>query len=258
MVTEYIPNGYLMNEVMKRNYLAESQAAYVIKQLISAMKYSHDKGVAHRNIRPENVLVKSISEDDKIEIKITNFYEMSFLPSNIQPYETLNTIYYLAPETLLGISTEKCDLWSIGVITYLLISGILPFYGTNDEVLEAIRKGTFSFTGSFKHKIGKIWNDVSDASKNFIKKLITYDVDKRISSNDAFKDQWIQAKVYGNLCEPSKFELINNMRKNYVILLRVLANTKTAIFLYHVHRRTINNQARDYYAQKDMDRNGYK
>ena len=55
VVTEYIPNGYLMNEVMKRNYLAESKAAYVIKQVISDMKYSHDKGVAHRNIRQENV-----------------------------------------------------------------------------------------------------------------------------------------------------------------------------------------------------------
>ena len=149
IVSEFISNGELFDEIMRRKYLNEEDGAYVIKQLLSAITYCHAKGIVHRDLKPENILIDSISESKKINIKVIDFGTAMFFSPDIKLQETLGTPYYVAPEVLLGTYTEKCDIWSIGVILFVLLSGTAPFNGRNDkEILDAVKKAVFSF-GSY-------------------------------------------------------------------------------------------------------------
>eukprot|EP00826_Nyctotherus_ovalis_P030297 TRINITY_DN2412_c0_g6_i1.p1 TRINITY_DN2412_c0_g6~~TRINITY_DN2412_c0_g6_i1.p1 ORF type:complete len:169 (+),score=54.08 TRINITY_DN2412_c0_g6_i1:613-1119(+) len=146
IISEFIPNGELFDEIIRRKYLSEEDGAYVMRQLISAITYCHAKGVVHRDLKPENILIDSITEDNKINIKVIDFGTAMFFTPESEIEGTLGTPYYVAPEVLTGTYTEKCDVWSIGVILYVLLSGTAPFNGKSDEaILEAVKKGKFAF-----------------------------------------------------------------------------------------------------------------
>ena len=146
IVSEFITNGELFDEIIKRKYLNEEDGAYVMKQLISAITYCHAKGVVHRDLKPENILIDSITEDNKINIKVIDFGTAMFYSPDVKLVETLGTPYYVAPEVLKGIYSEKCDVWSIGVILFVLLSGTAPFNGKDDDaILDAVTKGVYSF-----------------------------------------------------------------------------------------------------------------
>ena len=126
--------------------MTEQDAAYVVRQLLSAITYCHSKGVVHRDLKPENILIESIGEDGRINIKVIDFGAALFFAPETKISETLGTPYYIAPEVLLGNYNEKCDVWSIGVILFILLSGTAPFNGPNDEeIMNAVKKGTYSF-----------------------------------------------------------------------------------------------------------------
>ena len=108
--------------------------------------YCHAKGVVHRDLKPENIIIDSIAPDGKLSIKIIDFGTALFFSTEHKLKETLGTPYYIAPEVIQGTYNEKCDIWSIGVILFVLLSGTAPFNGsTDDYILEAVKKGTFSF-----------------------------------------------------------------------------------------------------------------
>ncbi len=145
----YIGGGELFDEILKRKYMSEEDAAYVIRQVLSAVTYCHTKGVVHRDLKPENVLIDSIQENGRINIKVIDFGTALFFSPQIRLKETMGTPYYIAPEVLMGNYTEKCDVWSIGVILYIMLCGTPPFNGETDEdIMNAVKKGTFAFKGT--------------------------------------------------------------------------------------------------------------
>lgn len=92
--------------------------------------------------------------------------------------------YYVAPEVLLGSYDEKCDIWSIGIILYMLLSGMPPFDGRTDmEIIENVKKGQYSVEGG-------VWDDVSDAAKDLVCKMLTFDPKKRLSAKQALEHPW--------------------------------------------------------------------
>jgi calcium-dependent protein kinase len=98
----------------------------------------------------------------------------------------LGTPYYIAPEVLNKKYNEKCDIWSCGVILYIILSGIPPFNGASDqEIMKKVRVGKFSFTDP-------CWSNISDKAKDLITKLLIYDPEQRPSAEDALKHPWIQ------------------------------------------------------------------
>jgi len=150
IVSEYIPGGELFDEIIRRKYLTEEGGAYVIRQVVSAAMYCHAKGVVHRDLKPENILIDSISPDGKINVKVIDFGTALFFSPETKLKETLGTPYYIAPEVLADTYNEKCDVWSIGVILFVLLSGTAPFNGqTDEEILMAVKKGTYSFKSIF-------------------------------------------------------------------------------------------------------------
>lgn len=124
--------------------------------------------------------------DDDPKITIVDFGTASVFDPQSKMQRSLGTPYYVAPEVLKNQYNEKCDVWSLGVILYLLLCGYPPFNGGNDkQILESVVAGQFDMDD-------EAWMAVSDDAKDLVTKLLTYDPAKRISAKEALSHPWIQ------------------------------------------------------------------
>ncbi len=119
--------------------------------------------------------------------------------------------YYIAPEVLKRKYDEKCDIWSCGVILYILISGYPPFNGANDKIImEKVQKGVYNFSG-------REWNSVSDEAKAFIRKLLEYNPVQRLSAEEALNDPWMKNTASQNVIDrPLAINALQNL-KNFQV-----------------------------------------
>ena len=149
LVTELCQGGELFEAITKRTHFNEQVAASIIKQILSAIAYCHSKSIVHRDLKPENILLEDKKDDGDFQIKVIDFgASMRFDPSK-KMNQVFGTAYYIAPEILKLEYNEKCDVWSVGVILYILLSGKPPFGGENDkEILDNVRTGIFSMSGN--------------------------------------------------------------------------------------------------------------
>ena len=144
IVTDISRGGELFDEIAKNRFFTEPNAQQVIKAVLSCIAYLHDRGIMHRDLKPENILLEDTYEYDKI--KLIDFGEsVKFEPG--KPHtDVVGTPYYIAPEVLKKSYDEKCDLWSIGVITYILLSGTPPFGGRNEkQIMQNVQIGKYNF-----------------------------------------------------------------------------------------------------------------
>ena len=173
LVTEFFEGVELFDEITTPGRFNEASAAHVMKQLLSAVQYCHKKNVCHRDIKPENIMINPKNKD---QIKVIDF-------GTSQPYGqehmhlVFGTPYYIAPEVLQGDYDKQCDMWSIGVILFMMMSGCPPFSGANDQIIiQNVRKGEYSFNPLY-------WSDKSDAVKDLITKLLEKDPKKRCTAS---------------------------------------------------------------------------
>jgi calcium-dependent protein kinase len=126
---------------------------------LSAVAYLHTKNIAHRNIHPENVLFQS---NDALNVKLLDFGSSRKMGENEPMHGVYGTAYYVAPECLVSDYNLKCDIWSVGIILYMLLSGKPPFNGSSDvEILEEVKRGEYSLEGN-------AWDQISDDAKNLV------------------------------------------------------------------------------------------
>jgi calcium-dependent protein kinase len=132
--------------MQKRGKFNEKDAAVVIKQVLSCINYCHLNNLVHRDLKPENIMLEDPKRLDIV--KVIDFGTATeFSNKNPIMNEIIGTPYYIAPEVLQQKYTSKCDIWSIGVITYILLSANPPFSGNNDDdILAKVKKGTYTFT----------------------------------------------------------------------------------------------------------------
>ena len=174
LVQELCEGRELFEEIQKRSRFTELEAAIVTKQLLSAINYCHERKVAHRDLKPENIL---IDRKEKGAVKVIDFGTSHLFDNQKLMHQMYGTTYYIAPEVLLGNYTEKCDLWSIGVILYIMLSGKPPFQGKSDtEILARVTSGIYSLSGD-------LWKKRSDDAKDLIKGLMEKDPKKRLSAS---------------------------------------------------------------------------
>lgn len=184
IITELLEGGELFNKISNSKYLEEASAAYVMKQIFSAVNYCHKNGIFHRDLKPENILIEE-SIDNMINIKIIDFGTSEIFKKDKIFHHQIGTSYYISPEVLKNKYNHKCDLWSCGVIMYILLSGSPPFFGKNeDEILKCVQTGKFEFKS-------RIWKRISDSAKDLITKLLEVDVDKRLSAEEALQHPWL-------------------------------------------------------------------
>jgi calcium-dependent protein kinase len=186
IVTEICKGGELFDEILNRSKFDEKDGAIVMKQLLSAINYCHKKNIVHRDLKPENMLLEQ--DKDLEKLKIVDFgTSLSFDPDRALD-EKLGTAYYIAPEVIKKSYNEKCDLWSCGVIMYILLSGEPPFNdpkADNEAIMKKVEKGKYDVTKG-------IWKTVSKEAKDLIKKLLTYKPEDRISAEEALQHPWIK------------------------------------------------------------------
>ena len=128
LVTELVEGGELFNEIQRRKAFSEEIAAEIISQLLSAIVYCHERRIVHRDLKPENILMNTTKEG-KYSIKVIDFGTAQGFKKQRKLKSVMGTPYYMAPEVIMKNYTEKCDVWSCGVILYILLSGTVPFYG---------------------------------------------------------------------------------------------------------------------------------
>jgi len=150
LVQEVCSGGELFDAIISAGKFKESTAQVLIKRLVSCINYCHSKGIVHRDLKPENILLEPDMDFDKM--KIIDFgtaVPFSSKDKKKALNEVLGTPFYIAPEVLAANYTEKCDIWSIGVITFMLLSGKAPFFGKDDAAIFAmVRKGKFEFASA--------------------------------------------------------------------------------------------------------------
>eukprot|EP00980_Cylindrotheca_fusiformis_P014506 scaffold3875_cov123-Cylindrotheca_fusiformis.AAC.26 len=186
LVTEKMMGGELFDRIVQKSYYNEKEARDVCLILFDAMKYCHDHKVAHRDLKPENLLLSSESDDSNIKIADFGFAKKVKEPNSLTTQ--CGTPGYVAPEILEGKSYDtQADMWSLGVIVYILLGGYPPFIEQNQrELFRKIRKGQYEFHEEY-------WGQVSDDAKNLIRELLTVSPSKRYDAAGAMKNSWIGA-----------------------------------------------------------------
>lgn len=169
-------------------HYSEAQCARLIKQMLCSVRYIHSKGIIHRDLKLENFLFSSSSADS--ELKMIDFGLSKHFKFGEVQNEAVGTPYTVAPEVIRGSYDERCDVWAIGVITYLLLSGESPFGGCGGpEPLMQVRDNILRCNFVFEPE--EIWEAVSVKAKQFIKRLLVTNPNKRPTAREAQHDPWL-------------------------------------------------------------------
>ena len=141
---EICEGGELFDKIIELGRFSEQQASSLFLQMISAIAYLHSKEIVHRDLKPENFLFSRKGIDSKL--KLIDFGLAKSISSDRKMTTKTGTCYYVSPEILAGPYTEKCDIWSLGVILFMMLSGYPPFDGDSDrDILESVKTGSLSF-----------------------------------------------------------------------------------------------------------------
>ncbi|CAN8001081.1 unnamed protein product [Ixodes hexagonus] len=202
LVMELVTGGELFDRIVEKGSYTEKDASDLIRQILEAVDYMHSQGVVHRDLKPENLLYYCPEEESKIMISDFGLSKME--DSGIMA-TACGTPGYVAPEVLAQKPYGKAvDVWSIGVIAYILLCGYPPFYDESDANLFAqILKGEFEFDSPY-------WDEISDSAKDFIRHLICVDVERRYSCRQALAHPWISGNtasdknIHGSVSEQLK------------------------------------------------------
>jgi len=202
IVMEFCSGGQLLKRIVKMHHkdggpgYTEAVAANVIRQIASAVQHMHNQGIVHRDLKPENILYAN--EGRNSAIKITDFGLSKVLRGKQRMKMPCGTPNYVAPEVVDSKTktyTNKCDMWSVGVIMYVLVSGYPPFYGTTlKSLFHRILACKYDFNPTASKGLPNPFDDVSDEVKQIIKELLVLDPKERLSATQLLKKPWVSGK----------------------------------------------------------------
>ncbi|KAI5711596.1 hypothetical protein M8J76_014618 [Diaphorina citri] len=214
LVFEKVEGGQLLERIQERVHFSEKEASQIVRDLASALSFLHSKGIAHRDLKPENILC--VHPDQLSPVKLCDFDLGSGIKFNTSVHSPLATpllltpvgsAEFMAPEIVNAFMgpeasgyDKRCDLWSLGVVVYILLCGYPPFYGNCGEdcgwqrgetchacqeiLFHSIQQGHYDFPEGE-------WSTISDEAKDLIRRLLVKDARKRLSAASVLKHPWI-------------------------------------------------------------------
>ena len=216
IIMEYCSGGDLFSYLEIRNFrLPEKKASTIIHKMSTAVYYMHSFGVAHRDLKPENVLMTS--DDDDGDIRILDFGLSKILGPEEKCDEPYGTLTYCAPEIIVDEPyTKAVDLWSLGIMTYLMVSGKLPFNSEDEN--EIARQVVYEEPDYTRNPV---WKIITPECKDFIKRLLEKDQNKRMTIKQLLEHKWIKMYDVNKYTEKRKsnggggkdFELYSSTKK---------------------------------------------
>ncbi|EFN53608.1 hypothetical protein CHLNCDRAFT_32147 [Chlorella variabilis] len=199
LIMELLRGGELLDAVLEQGHYSEADARTIFRQLMEALQYLHSKGVVHRDLKLDNLLL--VEPGDIRSIKLADFGFAKKLHGGLDGMKTVcGTPGYIAPEVILGIMkpsgdpqpssvdhryNESCDLWSAGVILYMLLAGVPPFHDKSEpRLLRSIMAGKYSLDDP-------VWEEISGEAKDLVSKLLVVDPASRLTCQQVMEHPWM-------------------------------------------------------------------
>jgi len=211
LIMDYCAGGELFDAIISRGTFNEALAARLFRQMVEMVYHCHSCGVMHRDIKPENFLLSDKS--DEAELLACDFGLGTFF----HPGEILTSMagspYYVAPEVLRRQYDPSADIWSLGVVLYILLCGMPPFYGANDkEIFISVLRGNPNMTI-------EPWPSVSEEAKDLIRRMLDIDPKSRITVSDILKHPWL--KEHGVASEAPMDSIVVQRMKEFASMTKV-------------------------------------
>lgn len=212
LVTDLALGGELFDRICRKGSYYESDAAELIRATLSAVAYLHDHGIVHRDLKPENLLFRT--PEDNADLLIADF-GLSRIMDEEQFHvltTTCGTPGYMAPEIFKKVGHGKpVDVWALGVITYFLLSGYTPFDRRSDfEEMQAILNAEYRFEPA------EYWRGVSEGAKDFIRRCLTVDPNRRMTAHEALQHVFVAGDVgRGGADAREAQNLLPTVKKNF-------------------------------------------
>lgn len=191
LILEYLEGGELFERLLEKTLYCEEEARDLVGNILNGMKYCHERNIAHRDMKPENLILSSLRNN--CEVKITDFGLATRVQTSIKKmklHDKCGTPGYCAPEILSSTPYDvSVDMWSIGIIAYILLCGYPPFQDNDQiELFNKIKSGKFVF-----HE--KYWESVSFEAKDFISHLLVLDPTVRYNVDEALLHPWLNLNI---------------------------------------------------------------
>eukprot|EP00927_Polykrikos_kofoidii_P039220 TRINITY_DN3364_c0_g2_i1.p1 TRINITY_DN3364_c0_g2~~TRINITY_DN3364_c0_g2_i1.p1 ORF type:complete len:537 (+),score=73.17 TRINITY_DN3364_c0_g2_i1:132-1742(+) len=181
VVMECMDGGELFDRLSELTRFSERDAADSVWQMLLAVNYIHQHGIAHRDLKLENFVYDQKESD---QLKLIDFGFSKMWDPNIKMHISCGTLSYVAPEVLHRSYTSQCDLWSLGVISFILLAGYMPFYGQQEMQKKNICRGKYEMKP-------EKWRNISKEAHNFVKSLLAVDPEKRLTAQRALEHPWM-------------------------------------------------------------------
>ncbi|CAN1743648.1 Calcium-dependent protein kinase 1 [Linum perenne] len=229
LVMELCAGGELFDRIIARGHYSERAAAALCRQIVTVVHNCHSMGVMHRDLKPENFLFLSTAEDSPL--KATDFgLSVFFKPGEVFK-DLVGSAYYVAPEVLRRNYGAEADIWSAGVILYILLSGVPPFWGgiqipfaeTEQAIFDAVLRGHLDFSSD-------PWPSISSSAKDLVKKMLAADPKERLSAAEVLNHPWMREDGDASdkpldiavLSRMKQFRAMNKLKK---VALKVIAES---------------------------------
>lgn len=205
LVMDLMNGGDVFDRIVQKNHYTENDARHLCKVLLQAVKYMHDKGVAHRDLKPQNLLLTSKDDDADIKVADFGFARRVHTPQSLTT--RCGTPTYVAPEILKNIPHDcSADMWSVGVIIYVLLVGYPPFMeDKQQELFRKIRSGDYEF-------YEEDWSNISERAIQLIKDLLVVDPTHRLKVDEALANPWFDEEG-NNLSATNLAESLRVLKK---------------------------------------------
>ncbi|OMO51931.1 hypothetical protein CCACVL1_29488 [Corchorus capsularis] len=221
VIMELCAGGELFDRIIQRGHYTERKAAALERLIVSVVVACHSLGVMHQDLKPENFLF--ISQDEEPPLQTIDFGLSMFFKPGETFSDVVGSPYYVAPEVLKKHYGPECDVWSAGVIIYILLSGVPPFWDeTVQGIFEQVLKGELDF-------ISEPWPNISASAKDLVRRMLVRDPKKQLTAHEVLCHPWVQENGVAPdkpldsavLSRLKQFSAMNKLKK---IAIRVIAD----------------------------------